>query len=46
MGGVILLAKVYVSVLVRHSMNIKCMSLEVHHVHQHLGTSRVAALEL
>ena len=46
MGDVILLAKVNVSVLVRHSINIKCMSLKVHYVYQHLGTSRIAALEL
>jgi hypothetical protein len=29
-----------------HSVKVKRMSLEVHHIHQYIGTSRVAAWEL
>jgi hypothetical protein len=29
-----------------HSVNVKRMPLEVRLIHQHIGTSRVAALEL
>lgn len=39
------LAEGSLGVSVRHSVNVKRMPLEMHHVNQHVGTTRVAALK-
>jgi hypothetical protein len=38
-------AEANAGVSVTHSMNVQGVSLEVYHTHQHVGTTRVAALE-